>query len=62
MLATTQQTKHSKSHFKCFNCRLVTSRRDGDWVNWNEMQVHLCPPCVKATATYKERALDTITE
>lgn len=48
--------KLPKNHFRCFHCRLVFAQRDGDWFNWQTMQVHLCKPCEKETKTRPERA------
>lgn len=50
-------TKVSKNQFKCFHCRLIFAQRDGDWFNWNAMQVHLCQLCNKLTERRPERSL-----
>ncbi len=49
-------TKLPKNRFKCFQCRLIFSQRDGDWFIWDSMQVHLCQPCNKLTEKKPERA------
>lgn len=49
----------SKSQFRCFHCRLVVSRREGNWFDWDTMQVHLCPACDKATRGFSERTHET---
>jgi hypothetical protein len=46
----------AKNQFKCFHCRLVFAQRDGKWLNWASMQVHLCKPCEKLTKERPERA------
>lgn len=51
------ESKLPKNHFKCFNCRLVISNRDGDWFKWGTMEVHLCGACNKKTAARPERSL-----
>jgi len=48
--------KIAKNHFKCFHCRRVVAQRDGDWFNWDSMQVHLCRPCEKVTKGKTERS------
>ena len=45
-----------KTHFRCFHCRNVHARRDGAWHDWQNMQVHLCPKCERATQGRPERA------
>jgi hypothetical protein len=54
MLHTTP-FKLAKQEFKCFHCRLVFKRKDGDWFNWEHMQVHLCRGCEKKTKGQSER-------
>lgn len=49
-------SKLAKNQFKCFHCRLVFAQRDGDWFNWETMQVHLCKACDKLTEKRPERA------
>lgn len=48
-------TKLSKNQFKCFHCRSVFAQRDGNWFDWNDMQVHLCNKCDKITRKQDER-------
>jgi hypothetical protein len=48
--------KLGKNKFKCFHCRMIFSQREGGWVNWNAMQVHLCIACDKLTLKRPERA------
>lgn len=49
------QSKLAKNQFKCFQCRKVFASKNGDWFNWNTMQVHLCEPCQKVTKDKPER-------
>ncbi len=49
-------TKFSKKQFKCFHCRLIFAQVDGDWVNWAQMQVHLCNDCDVLTKKKPERS------
>lgn len=56
MTATATATKLARNQFRCFHCRRVFSNRDGSWVNWSTMQVHLCKPCNQVTAKAPERA------
>jgi hypothetical protein len=53
---TLTTTKPGKNQFKCFHCRLVFAQRDGDWFNWNSMQVHLCKACERLTQKRPERS------
>lgn len=55
MQTTPQKTKISKTTFNCYHCRLATPRREGNWFDWDGMQVHLCPTCDKLTEKRKER-------
>lgn len=43
------ERKMAKGTFKCFHCRGTFTSKDGDWYDWNQMQVHLCHSCEKAT-------------
>lgn len=52
------ETKPGKNQFKCFQCRKIHSNREGDWVNWDSMQVHLCRVCDAATANAVQRSHD----
>ena len=45
-----------KNQFKCFQCRAIFANRDGDWFDWDGMQVHLCRQCDKSTRASSERA------
>ncbi len=47
--------KFPKNQFKCFHCRELFTQRDGNWFDWNQMQVHLCHSCDKLTAEKFER-------
>lgn len=53
---TPTMTKLAKNQFKCFHCRLVFAQRDGDWFNWDSMQVHLCKRCDQLTEHKPERS------
>ncbi len=53
----TPEIKPGKNEFKCYNCRLVFVKRDGNWFDWGSMQVHLCRRCDKATAEQPQRKL-----
>ncbi len=48
--------KAGKGQFKCFHCRQIFAMKDGDWVDWDSMQVHLCRTCEKKTADEPQRA------
>lgn len=43
------EKKLAKGTFKCFQCRKIFQTKDGDWFDWNQMQVHMCWSCDKAT-------------
>ncbi len=45
-----------KNQFKCYNCRLVFANKEGDWHNWDQMQVHLCRDCDKTTKKTPQRS------
>ena len=47
--------KLGKNQFKCYHCRLVFSTKDGDWFDWEQMQVHLCRSCAKLTEKKPQR-------
>jgi hypothetical protein len=49
------QLKVGRNQFKCFHCRLVFAQKDGDWHNWDQMQVHLCRTCDKLTEGKPQR-------
>jgi hypothetical protein len=53
----TTQVKAGKNQFKCFHCRLIFSNKDGDWFDWDMMQVHLCRSCEKLTQDQPQRKL-----
>ncbi len=53
-------TKLPKNQFRCFLCRLVFAQRDGDWHDWESMQVHLCRACEKLTRQRPERLHATL--
>jgi hypothetical protein len=53
---TLTPSKLPKNKFKCFRCRLIFAQRDGDWVNWESMQVHLCKSCDSLTLKSPERS------
>lgn len=48
--------KPAKNQFRCFHCRRLFAQRDGDWFDWDAMQVHLCRPCDHLTEKRPERA------
>jgi len=50
------EKKLARGEFKCFHCRKVFPGKDGDWFDWDSMQVHLCKSCEKATAKAPQRA------
>jgi hypothetical protein len=50
------ETKLAKNQFRCFHCRRVFAQRDGDWFNWEFMQVHLCKSCDTLTKKRPERS------
>lgn len=50
------EIKASKNQFKCFHCRLIFSKKDGDWFDWDSMQVHLCRTCEKLTERHPKRS------
>ncbi len=45
-----------KNQFKCFHCRHLFNKKDGQWMNWEQMQVMLCKDCDKVTAKAPERS------
>jgi hypothetical protein len=49
-------SKLARNQFRCFQCRLAFAQRDGDWFNWESMQVHLCKSCDKLTKERPERS------
>lgn len=49
-------SKLPKGQFKCFHCRLLFTQRDGDWVDWDSQQVHLCKGCDKKTVNDPNRS------
>jgi hypothetical protein len=56
MEPTDPQVKPGKGQFKCFVCRKIFQNKDGDWLTWNNMEVHLCRVCEKATKGKPERS------
>jgi hypothetical protein len=50
-----EERKPGKNEFKCFQCRNITSSKEGDWHSWNAMEVHLCRVCDKTTQNRPER-------
>jgi hypothetical protein len=56
MSATLTDAKPAKNEFRCYRCRKIQQRRDGDGVNWNYMQVHRCRFCGKVTKEQPERS------
>jgi hypothetical protein len=54
--------KLTKNQFKCFYCRSVFAQRDGDWIDWNQMQVHLCKSCNVLTERRPERSEGSATK
>ncbi len=51
----TKGPKLGKNEFKCFHCRMVFAKRDGDWFHWAGMEVHLCRGCDRDTADQPAR-------
>jgi hypothetical protein len=49
------EPKAGRNQFKCFQCRKIFATKDGEWRDWNEMQVHLCFGCDKQTLDKPER-------
>jgi hypothetical protein len=49
------QLKVGRNQFRCFHCRLIFAQRDGEWFDWNQMQVHLCRSCDKITEKEPQR-------
>lgn len=47
--------KLPRNMFKCFQCREIFTQRDGAWIDWNSIQVHLCHSCDKQTENREER-------
>jgi len=52
---TPNEPKALKGQFKCYSCRKIYPNRDGDWHNWEQMQVHLCRNCEKTTKENGQR-------
>lgn len=48
-------SKLAKNRFRCYQCRQVFAQRDGDWFNWETLQVHLCKSCDRLTKNRSER-------
>lgn len=48
-------TKLARNQFRCFQCKKAFLQRDGEWYDWNHMQVHLCRSCDKLTLKSPER-------
>jgi hypothetical protein len=53
---TSNEPKAGKGQFKCYKCRKIYQARDGDWYNWESMEVHLCHKCEKETKGKDERS------
>jgi hypothetical protein len=53
---STAEATVGKNQFKCFHCRHVFAKKDGDWFNWDQMQVHLCNTCDKSTKQTPQRS------
>jgi hypothetical protein len=49
-------TKLPKNKFKCFQCRAIFPQQQGEWIDWDSMQVHLCHGCNKLTKLKPERS------
>jgi hypothetical protein len=47
--ASLSEAKAGKNQFKCFVCRGIHPNKDGNWHDWEQMQVHLCRACDKST-------------
>lgn len=50
-------SKLARNQFRCFHCRQVFAQRDGDWFDWESIQVHLCKSCDTLTKKRPERFL-----
>jgi hypothetical protein len=50
------KSKLSKNQFKCYYCRHIFAMKEGDWFQWETMQVHLCRACEKVTEDKPERS------
>jgi len=48
--------KAGKNQFKCFHCRNICADKEGDWFDWDSMQVHMCKKCDLETRKSKERS------
>ncbi|MEK6577903.1 MAG: hypothetical protein AABZ55_01635, partial [Bdellovibrionota bacterium] len=44
-----------RGQLKCFQCRKAFPSKEGDWLNWKNMQVFLCKICDRATQGRPER-------
>jgi hypothetical protein len=55
-IAASVTAKPGRNQFKCFQCRVIFSNKDGDWFHWDSMQVHLCRKCDKETEKKPERS------
>jgi hypothetical protein len=55
----TFQLKVGRNQFRCFHCRLIFAQKDGDWFDWDQMQVHLCRTCDKLTENRPQRLYKT---
>lgn len=49
--------KLPRNTFKCFQCRALFNQREGTWIDWDTMQVHLCDPCERTTKDHEDRAV-----
>ena len=47
--------KLGRNEFRCFHCRKVNVSKNGEWVHWKDMEVHLCVPCDQLTVEWPER-------
>lgn len=45
----------ARNEFKCFHCRLIHPRRDGQWLRWDDIEVHLCVACERLTRNAPQR-------
>lgn len=49
------RTPKRAGDFRCFQCRRYFGTKDGDWVKWESMEVHLCHTCDRETRELPER-------
>jgi len=42
--------------FRCFRCRRYFTSKDGNWIKWEHMEVHLCHSCERDTRGLVQRS------